>query len=203
MKINKLLKKYKKYLTVMIIVVIMLICYVVKSKEEVYASNDVIEEVKQLENVSIKTEKETLKVDIKGEILNPGVYELEVGNRIIDVIIMSGGLTDKANTSTVNLSKKLQDEMVIYIPSLEEIDNNILNEELNNNFYEEKIDNNLININKATKEELLKINGIGEAKANAIIEYRKDNLFTSIEDIMNVDGISTSLFEKIKNEITV
>ena len=61
----------------------------------------------------------------------------------------------------------------------------------------------LININTASKEDLLNVTGIGESKANAIIEYRSQNRFDTIEDIMNIQGIKESLFNKIKDEITV
>lgn len=160
------------------------------------------------------------KVDIKGEVKKPGVYELEKDSRVIDVINKAGGLTSNADTKVTNLSKIIFDEMVIIIYSKEEVKNfsetkkneNIINNECNsipndscitNDNTKEENAFNKISINTATKEELMTISGIGESKAIAIIEYRQDNLFKTIEDIMNVSGIGESLFEKIKDYIKI
>jgi len=180
-------------------------------------------EVEIVENI------ETYFVDIKGEVLNPGVYEVNSDERIINVIEQAGGLTDNADISLLNLSKKVADEMNIKIYSKKEVKAAIesLEEEPtvieiikeiekecicpNENDacivdYEEETkeeESTLININTASKEELMTITGIGESKALSIIEYRVDNVFSSIEDIKNVSGIGDSLFESIKAYITV
>lgn len=193
----KLLKQYKKQIIGVSIIFIIILCIILNNKEEVIepvkAAEPILEEVKEIENISIETKEETIKIDIKGEINNPGVYELESGKRIIDAIEISGGLTSKAITKDINLSKKLVDEMVIYIPDM--VNTCEIKEDINN-------DNGLININTASKEQLDSLSGIGESKALAIIEYRKENKFNVIEDLMNVSGISESLFNKIKDEIT-
>ena len=142
---------------------------------------------------------------IKGEILNPGVYELELGKRIIDVVDLSGGFTSNAVTTNVNLSKKIYDEMVIIIPdkgNVCEVIQNFNNSKEEDNTMKQPNDG-LVNINTASKEQLLNLTGVGESKADAIIEYRKQNKFESIEDIMNIPGIKESLFNKIKDEITI
>ena len=165
------------------------------------------------------------KVDIKGQVNNPGIYSLKEGSRVIDVIEASGGLTENANTTVINLSKKIEDEMVIIIYSNEEVNNFAKTKEVEKQVIENCIkkdenslqndacinqsneqsntDNNLININTATQEELMTLSGIGESKAKDIITYRTENAFTSIEDIKNVPGIGESLFAKIKENITV
>ena len=165
------------------------------------------------------------KVDIKGQVNNPGIYSLKEGSRVIDVIEASGGLTENANTTVINLSKKIEDEMVIIIYSNEEVNNFSKTKEVEKQVIEKCIkkdenslqndacinqsneqsntDNNLININTATQEELMTLSGIGESKAKDIITYRSENAFTSIEDIKNVPGIGESLFAKIKENITV
>ena len=177
-----------------------------------------------------KKEKQTsseiyFKVDIKGQVNNPGIYSLKEGSRVIDVIEASGGLTENANTTVINLSKKIEDEMVIIIYSNEEVNNFAKTKEVEKQVIENCIkkdenslqndacinqsneqsntDNNLININTATQEELMTLSGIGESKAKDIITYRTENAFTSIEDIKNVPGIGESLFAKIKENITV
>ncbi|MBR2711191.1 MAG: helix-hairpin-helix domain-containing protein [Bacilli bacterium] len=184
----------------------------------------------ETEVVIKKKEKQTsseiyFKVDIKGQVNNPGIYSLKEGSRVIDVIEASGGLTENANTTVINLSKKIEDEMVIIIYSNEEVNNFSKTKEVEKQVIENCIkkdenslqndacinqsneqsntDNNLININTATQEELMTLSGIGESKAKDIITYRSENAFTSIEDIKNVPGIGESLFAKIKENITV
>lgn len=165
-----------------------------------------------------------IMVDVKGEVMNPGIYTLDPEKRVIDAIQMAGGLTNQADTSVLNLSKKLKDEMVIIIYSRYEVENfektkekeEILHQEcvkgvnaLENNACIEKEENqvsssNKVSINQATKEEFMQLEGIGEAKANAIVEYRNTNgPFQAIEDIKNVSGIGDSLFDKIKENITL
>lgn len=161
---------------------------------------------------------ETIFIDIKGEIKYPGVYEMQLGDRVIDAVQMAGGFTDEATTDNVNLSKKLKDESVIIIPSYlknydnitikndYEIDSNddIVQSEKNES--DEKIESSssLVNINTASVVELMSLDGIGESKAKAIIEYRDINGdFENILDIKNVSGIGESIYEKIKDNITV
>ena len=160
-------------------------------------------------------------VDIKGFVNKPGVYSFKSTDnaRINDLINKAGGLTKEADTSTINLSKKLEDEMAIIIYSKSEISNfvktqddlkkklDICETKLKNDacikVKNETSKDNKININEADVSELTTIPGIGETKAKAIVEYRKKNKFNSIEDIKNVDGIGDSLFASIKESITV
>ena len=139
----------------------------------------------------------------------------------MDAINTAGGLTNKSDTSNINLSKKLKDEMVIIVYSKQEIINMKEKEKItcppcNNacieekdetskiNITEEKEETGKININTANIEELQKLSGIGEAKAQAIIDYRnKNGNFKDIEEIKNVQGIGEAAFEKIKDNITV
>ena len=220
---EKLLKtfinKNKKIVLIVLISVFIIIFFVLIKKKNVHASDDidVIEDIEIVEDIEVMKELEEpseqptldiiqiekVKVDIKGEVLNPGVYELEYGKRIIDVVNLSGGFTKKAVTRNVNLSKKIYDEMVITIPDESTTCEFIptYNVEEPNNTQNK---NNLININTASYDELLTITGIGETKARQIIEYRVTNGgFTRIEDIMNIPGIKESAFDKLKNEITV
>ncbi len=186
----------------------------------------------QNEVESDKTEN-MIKVDIKGNVVNPGVYELVEGSRVIDLINAASGLNSAANTDYINLSKELKNEMVIYIYSNDEIkefyENNVVNNKTciceerkndactdikndNGNYITEEIINDsndnsetkLININSATIEELKTLNGIGESKAKAIIEFREENgKFSDISEITKVSGISEAIFAKIKENITV
>lgn len=168
-------------------------------------------------------------VDIKGAILNPGVYLVKEGSRVIDVIEEAGGLTKGASTTYVNLSKKIFDEMVIKIYTKVEINNIqkklkeeallltelaastndalIKEEDLtssSNNSEESPPVSNLISINQATIEQLTTLPGIGEVKAVAIIKYREENgPFKALEELTLVNGIGESTFVKIKDYITL
>lgn len=220
------LKKYWKYLLTLILVLFLfaIIGYFKEKNDEISTKS-----IKKLSNVSKKTSNlKTLFVDVKGAVNAPGVYELEDGKRVIDAINLAGGFSDKADTINVNLSKRLTDEMFIVIYTKQEIYNYKKSNETSNincasfecvcpdvkndaciekNLKAEnnkKETNNKVSINNATKEDLMSLTGIGESKANAIINYRNENgLFKQIEDIKNVSGIGDSVFEKIKNNITL
>lgn len=163
--------------------------------------------------------------DIKGEVKKTGVYSIDCNLRIMDAITLAGGLTKNGDTSVLNLSKKIEDGMVIIIYSKGEVSNylktlekeekkqsicsssNIKNDACINNSNNTSNSSNssssLININTASLSELMTLSGIGEAKAKNIISYREKNLFKSIEDILNVEGIGESIYVNIKKNITV
>ena len=186
-------------------------------------SSNIIKKEKEQEK---DKEKEKVTIDIKGEVNKPGLYSLDLGSRISDAIAQAGGLTERANVTVINLAKKLFDEMVIIIYSNYEVENFKKVKEMENSVQtlcqnpgnglnndaciNSSTDNNtkqelgMININNATKEEIMTLPGIGESKADAIISYRKENgNFKNIEDIKNVSGIGDSLFDKIKTYITI
>lgn len=163
------------------------------------------------------------QVDIKGEIISPGIYKLKESSRVIDVINAAGGLTENANTSVINLSKKIIDEMVIIVYSNAQVEEFSKTKEIENQVIENcnQIDENSlkndacignnnslnqtnkISINNASLEELMTIPGIGESKAKSIIDYRNMNgPFNTIEDITNVSGIGENVFAEIKEYIT-
>lgn len=140
--------------------------------------------------------KQINKVHISGEINNPGVYEIDENERLEDLVNKAGGLTDEANIDAINLSLLLEDQMRIIIP-------NINNAE-NNNDLDPVVDSTSdpkININTASKEELMTLPNIGEKRADAIIEYREENKFEKIEDIKNVSGIGNKYFEQMEELI--
>ena len=178
-------------------------------------TNNQIGEVEK--NIDNNNETNTIKIDIKGEVKKPGVYEGTENMNVNDAIKMAGGLKKGASTDNINLSKTLKNEMVIIIskklkenikntikndalPSSSEVIGEIKNSDANNI---QNDSNKLISLNKGSLDELMTIPGIGEQKAKQIIEYRNSNEFTSIEDIKNVSGIGESLFAKIKDYITI
>ena len=180
---------------------------------------------KEEKEEKVKAEKEEeYKVDIKGAVITPGLYSLPKSSRVIDVINKAGGLKDNANTTPINLSLKIKDEMVIIIYTNEEVENFVKTKEKEARMIKECNEfNNLrndacintkpnketkvegkININTATKEELNKLHGIGSSKAKSIIEYReKVNGFKEIDELKKVEGIGEELFAKIKENIII
>lgn len=179
--------------------------------------------VSKKEEIKVETMDSNLfKVDIKGEIVNPGIYSLDASSRVIDVIEKAGGLTQNANTTVINLSKKITDEMVIIIYSNEQVQNFSKTKEVEQQVQQNCIqpdENSLkndacitestntsskVSINNASLEQLQTLPGIGASKAQDIINYRTDNgPFQSIEDIKNVSGIGDAVFAKIKDYITL
>lgn len=143
-------------------------------------------------------------IDIKGAVEAPGVYEMQTDNRVIDCIEKAGGFLVDAEQKSVNLAQKVEDQMVIYIPKkgedFLEIEQLLPDKPVSHSNDEiSKID-----LNKATKEELKSLNGIGDTKADNIISYRETNgFFKNIEDIKNVSGIGEATFEKLREAIQV
>lgn len=158
----------------------------------------------------IETEEEIIIVHIAGQVKNPGIVKIKDGARIADIIEAGGGLTEQADITNVNLAYIVEDGQKINIPSKTE---EITKEYIFNDSGEGVIQENtsikeattsIININKATVEELQQLQGIGEATAQKIIEYRKQNgNFNNIEDIKNVPGIGEAKFEAIKENIKI
>lgn len=157
------------------------------------------------------TYPKNIKVEVKGEVLNPDVYVLKKGSTIKELIDKAGGVKEDVDTYTINMTKVLNDGDVVVMYKDEKLEglNYKVNEIVNDKSTDEYITNEIwesskISINSATKEELMSLPSIGEAKANAIIEYRKKNgLFKKIEDIKNVKGIGNALYEKIKDYINI
>ena len=147
----------------------------------------------------IQTNKfeDEIAVYITGEVKEPGVYYIESGLRLNDLIEVCGGLTDNADLSDINLAEKLNDSDKIDIPSI------IAEKDEMNSISDIDNNNDLININTASKEELKTLNGIGDTLANNIIEYRNNCKFDTIEDILNVNGIGESKYDGIKEYICV
>ena len=174
------------------------------------------------EALKIETENRVsneIYIDIKGNVNKPGVYKMVSGKRVNDAIIEAGGLKKDANTRFINLAKELNDGDVIVIYSNSEIkkaekqdiiyvETPCVCEEVKNDACYKEDNNtnttNKININTANIEELKQLNGIGDAKAKAIIEYRTENgKFKSLEDLLKVSGISQTIYAKIKENITL
>lgn len=167
---------------------------------EIFSSNRVTE---HSSNLTFSSNKESGYVDIKGAINTPGMYAFSGDTRVFDIVNDAGGFTEEADESRVNLSLKVIDQMVIVVPKNgEEIPDAI--ETTGDNLKRSKESESKININTATLEELRQLNGIGEKKAQVIIQHREENgSFHSIEEIKQVSGIGDKTFENIQNSITI
>ena len=223
------------FLVIAILALIFSIIYTVSKDNKVIEVEPLQVDEEIIEEKKVDDEEEIVKVDIKGYIKSPGVYELDSTSRVIDVINEAGGLIENANTEYINLSKKIVDEMVIIIYSNSEVEKfketnkEIIyieyecicpdnkndacineNDVVNTNGVKKEDSNSKnststdykVSINTGTIEELITLDGIGESKANAIIEYREKNgEFKNLEDLMNVSGIGESAYSKIKDNI--
>ena len=168
-------------------------------KEESVEGTTVVETTMLAEKTEVSTTQETvIFVDIKGAVKNPGVYQMKVGDRVKDALDAAGGLTEEADSQKVNLAKRLEDQMVIVVPKVGEEAEEIPAGETR----KEATKDGKVNINTATVEELKTLKGVGEKKAEAIIEYRKKNgSFQTKEDLMKVRGIGKKLFESFQERI--
>lgn len=222
---------YKKGLILLGVIVVAIITffgYLIQSKNtnniqpydesELKKSDEELNDKEEQENLDQEDKvKEAARIfiDISGAVKNPGIYELNEGARLNDAIEASGGLAEDANSDyiakSLNKARILNDEEKIYIPfekdDLSLIENNatgnIINTSSTNATAGNSIENTKININTATKEQLVTLKGIGHSYAQKIIDYRQEKKFTKIEDIKNVKGIGEKTFENIKDKITV
>lgn len=147
----------------------------------------------------------TVMVFVCGEVNSPGVYEMDSDARICDAILSAGDFTAYADTDYLNQAAGLTDGQQIYVPSEEETAiGNSDGITGNGNGVESSTNDGLVNINTASIQELKTLPGIGDVKAGAIVSYREEHgNFSSIEDIKQVDGIKSGLYDSIKGMITV
>ena len=217
--------RYRKQIVlgaVILCIIVAIISFIIVNYEPKQAEQEIRPIISKKEESPEDKLKEVVKVDIKGEINKPGIYSLSSEARIIDVIEKAGGLTKNANTTVINLSKKVKDEMVIIVYSNNEVKNFEKTKEKEQQVQELCIQkdqtalkndaciaenitvSSKISINKASLEQLQTLPGIGESKAKDIITYREKNgPFTKVEDITKVAGIGESVFAKIKDYITL
>lgn len=198
-----------------ILVSFILMTFVTLGSLVLYVTNVMAEETytcpKTEETVSTDEEKSEIVVDIKGAVVNPGVYKVVKESIVNDLIQMAGGLTKDADTSNLNLSKTLTNEMVVTVYTKDEVKNMAKLDSVTESTESTSNDktttdqaSSLININTASLSELQNIPGVGEAKAKLIIDYRTNcGKFTKKEDIKNIKGIGDKMYEKMAPYLTV
>ncbi|MBM4762360.1 helix-hairpin-helix domain-containing protein [Bacillus sp. B15-48] len=160
------------------------------------------------QNMESRTEEIISKVvmmaEVKGAVANPGVYEVDESERIIQLIEKAGGLTKDADSSAINFALKVADEMSIYVPIIGEEAPAFLSEDFTGGVSLSSETNSKINLNSATASELETLPGIGPAKSAAIIEFRETNgPFKSIDELKLISGIGEKTFEKLQDFISV
>ena len=164
--------------------------------QSVWVESEVLSEVQNTPVTESSTEPIKIYVHICGEVNNPGVYELAEGSRIFEAVEAAGGFTEEAAQASLNLAQVISDEEQIVILTQDEAAEKARQER------EQAA--GIVNLNTASKEQLMSLPGIGESRAEDIIRYRKESGgFQNIEEIMSVPGIKESAYLKIKDSITV
>ncbi len=145
-------------------------------------------------------EQDLITVDVKGAVKAPGIYDLPVGSRVNDAVQKAGGLTEQADSKSINLAQKVSDEALVYVPTKGEEANQQANSGASSSTNKEK----KVNLNKASLEELKQVKGLGGKRAQDIIDHREANgKFKSVEELKKVSGIGAKTIEKLKNYVTV
>ena len=204
--------EYKKVLSiiggVLAVIVIILVgrgMMASQPKEKVMVTNAV--NTMRVEETTVMM-PQNCYVDIKGEVLHPGVYEFSCESRMQEVIKKAGGFTEEADETKINLAQKISDQMQIIVPNLHSKQEGGVtegNSEKGNtsNTTPSNSKQGTVNINTATFEELQTIKGIGKKKAEAILQYRKEHgAFRTKEDLLQVKGIGKKALEAIESQVT-
>lgn len=187
-------KKKEKYSSFWIEIIVgvlflaaaVVLCIVVFSDRDKEVGPDQMIPIQSKNAQETLVETATIVVDVKGNVVSPGVYTLPEGSRVQDAVNAAGGFSEGEDGLQLNLAKKLTDGEMIVVGAAQQQQQN------------------LININTAEAEELDRLPGIGEVLSQRILQYREQyGFFDTIEDLKNVQGIGNSLFEKIKDLITV
>lgn len=182
------------------------------------ASDALADNTEKTENIETN-DSQSFVVYVSGYVNNPGVYELSAGSRVIDAIDAAGGYSKEAYDNYLNLASLIADGQMIYVPSEEEVESGSIERGVasgadgsgvggvtggngGGNGGNSSGSGALVNINQASKEELMTLPGIGESKADKIIAYREENgRFSTPEGIMEISGIKDGLYNKIKDKI--
>ena len=211
MQVKRWLMEYKKVLSiiggVLAVIVIILVgrgMMASSMKEKVMVTN-AVNTTRVEETTTIMPQN--CYVDIKGEVLRPGVYEFSCESRMQEVIKKAGGFTEEADETKINLAQKITDQMQIIVPNLHSKQEGGVTEETSgkatsSNTTPSNSKQGVININTATLEELQTIKGIGKKKAEAILQYRKEHgAFRTKEDLLQVKGIGKKALEAIESQV--
>ena len=146
-------------------------------------------------------EQDLITVDVKGAVKSPGIYDLPVGSRVHDAVQKAGGLTEQADSKSLNLAQKVSDEALVYVPSKGE---EATSQQTASGTPPSTSKDKKVNLNKASLEELKQVKGLGGKRAQDIIDHREANgKFKSVDELKKVSGIGAKTIEKLKDYVTV
>ena len=146
-------------------------------------------------------EQDLITVDVKGAVKSPGIYDLPVGSRVHDAVQKAGGLTEEADSKSLNLAQKVSDEALVYVPTKGE---EAASQQVASGTTPSTSKEKKINLNKASLEELKQVKGLGGKRAQDIIDHREANgKFKSVDELKKVSGIGAKTIEKLKDYVTV
>ena len=146
-------------------------------------------------------EQDLITVDVKGAVKSPGIYDLPVGSRVNDAVQKAGGLTEQADSKSLNLAQKVSDEALVYVPTKGE---EAASQQTGSGVASSTSKEKKVNLNKASLEELKQVKGLGGKRAQDIIDHREANgKFKSVDELRKVSGIGAKTIEKLKDYVTV
>ena len=225
MKTRKRINKNAVYIVSFLLIVLLSIIYKVilsgKSASMFIKGEETSESAEETSDIAGEAASEgeqdrTVNIYICGAVNDPGVYELEAGALLCDAVENAGGFTENAADEYIDLVYVIDGNISVYIPTLDEIETEGAGAWGNQQIYfradpalsseggaDASNASGLINLNTASREQLMTLPGIGETTADAIIAYREETPFTSIQDITNVSGIGESKYDRIKDLICV
>ena len=155
----------------------------------------------EIEVVEVETEEVdgTAFVDVQGEVVNPGIFEVDHDMRVGHLIDLAGGLTDGANVHGLNQAARIYDEMVIFVPHVDDVVEVIIESDSNSEVMANNDESDLISLSTASALELQSLPGIGPVLSTNIIAYREENgAFSTVDELVNVDGIGVGTLENIR-----
>ncbi len=187
--------KFKLLVTIGVILILLLPVGCRSKEEDLFLSDETEVVVKQ----PLPEVEQVIIVEIKGQVVNPGVYALLGNKRLNDLLSLSGGVTQNANLRHVNLAMKIMDGDSFYIPSLDEEIEVPMEGAPSGSNQQGKID-----LNRATKEELMTVTGIGPATAENILAYREEHgPFKTVDGLLQVNRIGEKTLDKIRDSFIV
>lgn len=193
--------KGKSLIIILFYLLLFLIFFLIKNRD--HSDNQITNQLSLSQNLDAnqiaeesktesKLEDEEIYIHISGNVNYPGLIKMKAGQRLFDAIDLAGGMTEEADIDQINLSLILNDQDKIYIPAKRELAS-----------FVQGPSSDLVNINTASKEELISLPGIGDKTAEKIINYRQQSPFSKKEDLLNVPGIGENKYKEIEDKITI
>lgn len=166
------------------------------------ASVEYSNEETEAENKQSIKDDTRIMVHVAGEVIHPGVYDLDEGSRVIDALEKAGGSLDNAALERVNLAQPLIDGQQVFIPAVSKEGENV--QHAASSSEQASLQDARVNINMADQSKLETLPGIGSVKSQSIINYREEHgPFQKVEDLLQVNGIGEKTLENIREQVTI